>query len=134
MLKDKMKALIAKSEEGDNKKKVENLVAFLVILIVTLVAINLIWGGNKTSKKEETTDPNKKLAITNQISETSSEGEQEDLSAQLENILSNIEGVGRVKVLITYSETSQTVPMYNEETSQKDTEEKDTNRWNKKSA
>ena len=134
MLKDKMKALIAKSEEGDNKKKVENLVAFLVILIVTLVAINLIWGGNKTSQKEETTDPNKKLAITNQISETSSEGEQEDLSAQLENILSNIEGVGRVKVLITYSETSQTVPMYNEETSQKDTEEKDTNRWNKKSA
>ena len=134
MLKDKMKALIAKSEEGDNKKKVENLVAFLVILIVTLVAINLIWGGNKTSKKEETTDPNKKLAITNQISETSSEGEQEDLSAQLENILSNIEGVGRVKVLITYSETSQTVPLYNEETSQKDTEEKDTNRWNKKSA
>lgn len=134
MLKDKMKALIAKSEEGDNKKKVENLVAFLVILIVTLVAINLIWGGNKTSKKEETTDPNKKLAITNQISETSSEGEQENLSVQLENILSNIEGVGRVKVLITYSETSQTVPMYNEETSQKDTEEKDTNRWNKKSA
>lgn len=134
MLKDKMKALIAKSEEGNNKKKVENLVAFLVILIVTLVAINLIWGGNKTSKKEETTDPNKKLAITNQISETSSEGEQENLSVQLENILSNIEGVGRVKVLITYSETSQTVPMYNEETSQKDTEEKDTNRWNKKSA
>lgn len=134
MLKDKMKALIAKSEEGDNKKKIENLVAFLVILIVTLVAINLIWGGNKTSKKEETTDPNKKLAITNQISETSSEGEQENLSVQLENILANIEGVGRVKVLITYSETSQTVPMYNEETSQKDTEEKDTSRGNKKSA
>lgn len=133
MIKDKIKALIAKGEDGNNKKKIENLVVFLIILIVTILAINLIWGGSKTSQKEETTDQNKKLATTNQISETIANQEQENLSIQLENILANIEGVGKVKVLITYSETSQTVPMYNEETSQKDTEEKDTSRWNKKS-
>ena len=133
MIKDKIKALIAKGEDGNNKKKIENLVVFLIILIVTILAINLIWGGSKTSQKEETTEQNKKLATTNQISETIANQEQENLSIQLENILANIEGVGKVKVLITYSETSQTVPMYNEETSQKDTEEKDTSRWNKKS-
>ena len=44
----------------------------------------------------------------------------------MENILHEIDGVGKVKVLITYSQTSQTIPLYNEDTSQKDTEEKDT--------
>ena len=34
--------------------------------------------------------------------------------------------MGKVKVLITYSQTNETIPMYNEDTSQKDTEEKDT--------
>lgn len=38
---------------------------------------------------------------------------------------SKINGVGNVKVLITYSQTSQTVPLYNEESSQKDTQEQD---------
>ena len=47
---------------------------------------------------------------------------------QLEEILGKIEGVGKVKVFITYAQTSQSVPMYNEDTSQKDTEEKDTSR------
>ena len=44
---------------------------------------------------------------------------------ELEGILSNISGVGKVKVMITYSETSKTMPVYNEESSQQDTEETD---------
>ena len=42
------------------------------------------------------------------------------------NILSKINGVGKVKVYITYSQTSQIIPMYNEDISQKDTQEADT--------
>ncbi|MCI9177480.1 MAG: hypothetical protein HFJ28_02635 [Clostridia bacterium] len=53
---------------------------------------------------------------------------QDELKVQLEEILEKIEGVGKVKVFITYAQTSQSVPMYNEDTSQKDTEEKDTSR------
>lgn len=125
MLKDKIKQLTSKVENGDNKKKIENLVIFLVILIVTLISINLIWGSS--SEKENTvSDHNKKLA-TEENEITSNVLETEDiLSAQLEDILKQIEGVGKVKVLITYSQTSQTIPMYNEDTTQKDTEEKDT--------
>ena len=39
--------------------------------------------------------------------------------------LSKIEGVGEVNVMITYSQTSQTVPLYNEDRTTKDTEETD---------
>ena len=43
-----------------------------------------------------------------------------------EDILETIEGVGKVKVLINYSETSTTVAMYNETKTESTTEEKDT--------
>ena len=133
MLKDKIKALVAKGEEGDNKKKMENLVVFLVILIVTIIIVNLIWGGGKETEKEPASDPNKKLATAENTEgsiTTDNLTTQDSLSMQLEEILQKIQGVGEVKVLITYSQTSQTVPMYNEDTTQKDTEEKDTSRWN----
>lgn len=131
MLKDKIKALVAKGEQTENKKKIENLAVFLVILVVTLIIINLIWnGGGEGSKQEPAVDPNKKLAEQiddqNATVSTASLTAQDTLALQLEEILGQIEGVGKVKVLITYSQTSQTVPMYNEDTSQKDTEETDT--------
>ena len=52
--------------------------------------------------------------------------EKTDLEERLEHILQKIDGVGSVDVLITYSETSQTIAMYNEDTKQTSTEETDT--------
>lgn len=136
MLKDKIKGIFNKTQDGDNKKKIENLVVFIIILIVTLIVINVIWKEEENDKKDTSNDPNKKLASTidtNTITNTNS-STQDSLSLQLEEILGKIDGVGSVKVLITYSQTNETIPMYNEDTSQKDTEEKDTSRWNKKSS
>lgn len=131
MLKDKIKLLMAKGEEGNNKRKIENLAVFLVILVVTLIVVNLIWGGDSKEEKEPASDPNKKLATVEENTvTTASLNAQDDLTKQLEEILEKIDGVGKVKVLVTYSQTSQTIPMYNEDTSQKDTEESDTSRWN----
>ena len=45
MFKDKLKKLIDKDEEsgeGNDKKKIENLVFFVVLLIITIVIINII--------------------------------------------------------------------------------------------
>ena len=39
MVKEKIKELVSRSDDGNNKKKIENLVFFLIILIVVLVAI-----------------------------------------------------------------------------------------------
>ena len=126
MLKDKIKQIIAKGEGVDNKKKIENLAVFLVILVITLVIINVIWNGDKNSgKEEEETNSNKKLA-TQTLETSNNSTTQNELSMQLEEILEKIDGVGKVKVLITYSQTNEIIPMYNEETSQKDTEENDT--------
>lgn len=120
MFKEKIKELVSKSDDGNNKKKIENLVFFLIILIVVLVAINLIWKDKKEDIKS--TDSNKRLATQEQ---NITEQKDDNLSNQLEDILQKINGVGKVKVLITYSQTSQTVPLYNEDSSQKDTQEQD---------
>ena len=51
---------------------------------------------------------------------------KDSLISNLEEILSKINGVGAVKVMITYSETSKIIPVYNEESTEESTEEKDT--------
>ena len=55
MLKDtmkKVKEMVVQKEEGNSKKKIENLLVFLVILVVTILAINWIWSGDKKKAKE----------------------------------------------------------------------------------
>lgn len=131
MLKDKIKVLLTKKEDEPDKKKLENLVVFVIILIITIIIINFIWNGDSEDNETntQTTDANKKLATQsyNQttVSNTELEESNNTIVDELEDILSNINGVGKVKVMITYSETSKTVPVYNEESSQQDTEETD---------
>ena len=50
-----------------------------------------------------------------------------NLEQSLEDILSKMSGVGKVDVLITYSQTSEVVAMYNEKYTSSSTEETDTN-------
>lgn len=125
-MKEKIKALISKESEGNNKKKIENLVVFILIAIVTIIIINSIWSGkkeNNSSKSSEESDYGKQLA-KEETTQTSTNASTM-LEQNLENILVKIEGVGKVKVLISYSETSQVVPMYNENNKNSAIEEKD---------
>ena len=133
MFKDKLKSLI-KPEEGNknNKKKIENLVFFIIVLIITIVVINIIWNGDKKSIDEDienTSRKSKQLAKqdtnANNTIETSSESTNE-LEIKLEEILSKIQGVGEVNVFINYSESSEIIPMYNENTKTSNTQETDT--------
>lgn len=126
MITDKIKELISQKKEEPNKKKIENLVVFLIILIITIIVINVIWSGDKKSdNSESTSDKNKKLASDTQTVQTSNDETSDDLVVKLEDILSKINGVGNVRVMITYSKTSQTVPLYNQDSSEKNTEESD---------
>lgn len=118
---DKFKNMFSK-KEGNNKKKIENIVVFIIILIITIVAINYIWNGNS---KEEKTDITPQAENSNDVTQVSSEVKEDDIEARLSNILSNIQGVGNVKVLLTYSETSTYVPIYNENTKGSNTTETD---------
>lgn len=120
----KLKEMFSFKTEGNNKKKIENLVVFVIILIITIIIINTIW--NKDEKiAENTEDSDKVLARTESIKTVENNTYSNELEIRLENILQNIEGVGKVKVLLTYSESSTTVAMYNEDNTESDTEETD---------
>lgn len=116
MIKEKITALV-KKDNKPNKKKIENLVFALILLIITVIIINSIFSKDKNTIIEQD-------KITQ---ETISKKEKErDLEAELEKILIKIKGVEDVQVLITYSESERYVPIYNESSSQSTTSEKDT--------
>ena len=135
MIKEKLQKLkdiikIKQNEEGDSKKKIENLVFFIVILIITMIIINSILKTDKN--KGDTKDTEKVLAKTSDTTQESKNNTSSNLEQRLENILQKIEGVGKVNVLITYSESSKTLAMYNEDNQKNDTEETDTSGGNRK--
>ena len=118
------KELLKKSENGkDKKKQIENIIVFITILIITVLIINSMWSSNDKGSKDNNQDRSKVLAQTTSVSID----EQNDLETKLEDILGSIDGVGKVKVLIKYSESSTVVAMYNETTSESTTKENDKN-------
>lgn len=126
MFKNKLKQIVqGDSSEGNNKKKIENLVFFVILLIATIVMINYIWNGKKSSNKTLTNTAGKQLAMTEKDVVNDS-NDNESLEQRLEKILSQIQGVGDVNVFINYSESSETVAMYNENKKTSTTEETDT--------
>lgn len=131
MIKEKIKSLVKKKTSGDNKKTLENLIVFLVLLIITVVAINIIWGKENNNEKQSPVDDSYKVLAYNKNESNNSQDSEYNLEKKLENILSKISGVGKVQVLITYSETSSVVAMRNEKKNSSKTEESDTNRGNK---
>ena len=123
-----MKKIVGNSEEqGNNKRKIENLVFLVIILIITVVIINYVWSGEKSSNKNVTNSAGKQLATANnnQTLTSNQNSNSDSLEEKLEDILSKIEGVGSVKVFINYSESSETVAMYNENSKTSTTEETD---------
>lgn len=127
MIKEKLKKVKEKLKQKDgenNKKTIENLVVFAIILIITIVAINYIWSDD-SKKQTITNDSNKKLAMEESNKPNETNDNNENIEERLENILSNIKGVGKTQVLLTYSQTSQIIPIYDEDSSSSTTEEKD---------
>jgi len=111
-------------ENKGKKKKIENIIFLIIILIVTVIIINNVWSEDGKNSKEQN---DKVLAsvLENDESLASTNGYYA-LQSSLEDILETMQGVGKVKVLINYCETSTTVAMYNETKTESTTEEKDT--------
>ncbi len=104
------------------KHKIENLVVFLILLIIVVIAINYIMHGNKKTTKQDLNNID-----NNEIVQVSSNTKnEENIEIKLEKILSKISGVGNVKVMITYAESSTLLPVYNEDSKESNTTESDT--------
>lgn len=114
---EKLKKIFNKKE-----KRIENLFSFLIILVITLIVINKIIKDDETKKEDYKNEVGVELA--NQDGEY--DVKQNDLEKKLESILQKINGVGKVSVLLTYTESSKLVPIYNINSSTSITEEKDT--------
>lgn len=100
------------------------MVFLIIILIVTIIIINAIWKKDENSNNttKDTNSLSGKILADNSKNEVSN---QTELETKLENILSTIKNVGKVNVLINYSESSSLVPLYNESTTTSSTEEGD---------
>ena len=119
---EKIKGLILKDDEGNSKKKIENLVVFVILLIITLIVINYVWNDGK---KNNTNNIKKESSYKQLATNVNSVSTKTDLEQKLEDSLSKIDGVGNVRVLITYSQSSEVVAMYNETLKSSSTEEED---------
>ena len=105
----------------NKEKRIENLVSFLIILIITLIIINKVIDDSEEINDDYTNQYGVELAEK----EIDIQNKEENLEEKLEKILSEISGVGDVSVLLTYSETSSVIPVYNINSSSSVVKEKD---------
>lgn len=106
---------------GKKEKRIENLVSFLIILIVTLIIMNKILENKEKVNSDFKNEIGVELA-----EEPAKEIINTDLEKRLENILSKISGVGDVSVLLTYKDSGSLIPVYNINSSISTIEEQDT--------
>ena len=83
------------------KRKTENLIVLLVLLVVLLFAANYILNDDK--------DKAKAVSNANYMSDNVSSS---DIESKLASILEEIEGLSNVSVMISYSNTSKVIPIY----------------------
>ena len=91
----------------DNKKQGENLVKLIIVCMIILIAGGRsFWGYKKKQPETEDTKPEKSEAFGfNDGLE-----EKTELEVKVEKILSQINGAGEVKVMITYESGTEIVP------------------------
>ncbi|AUG57667.1 MAG TPA: stage III sporulation protein AG [Ruminiclostridium sp.] len=91
----------------DNKKLGENLVIMIIVGMIIIIAGGSLFGGDKKKQPEtEDTKPEKSEAFGfNDGLE-----EKTELEVKVEKILSQINGAGEVKVMITYESGTEIVP------------------------
>lgn len=106
-----------------NKKTLENLVVFVIILIITIIFINYIWNGDK--EKNQNNNESISVLKNNDLKIEQVDVSNNSLEFEIENMLKKLDGVEDASVLITYEETNRIVPMYNEDTQESKTEEED---------
>ena len=127
MLKEKVNSIrnaLVKVEKGNSKKSIENLIMIAIFLVITLIAVNYVL---KDDKKNNTQNISNTLDNNIEHVEYSSNTDYDNnLEVRLSEILSHINGVGEVRVLITYAESNKINPVYNEDQQTSTTEETDT--------
>lgn len=104
-------------EKFMNKKSVENLIVFLVLIIITIIALNSMYKD----EKEIAPTSSEKIVNVDNNNEYKTEFE-----VRMENVLSKINGAGDVDVMVSYESDVKKVPMMDTKNIKTVTSEKDT--------
>ncbi|MDP4092058.1 MAG: stage III sporulation protein AG [Bacillota bacterium] len=122
---DKLKEFFQNLVNGKNKKKIiENSIIAIIIGIIIIIAGSSLFGGG--SKKQAATLTDAKNTVTETPTAATVSDEKQYLEKELESILSQIAGAGKVSVMITYDSGKESVPAVDVKKSDNDTQEKDT--------
>ena len=107
------------AKEKKGKRRIENLVIILIVGIIIIIVASSFTSDGKN--KKNTQEPKGEIAlITNEPDDKIKKLEQ-----RLESILSEIEGAGTVKVMVTGITDGEVVHAYNQIEENNVTEEKD---------
>jgi len=117
----------------DKKKIIENSIIVIIIGIIFLVAgstilknkENTFLNGNKQNNFNE--EPKVGIEENDDILLVSKSGVAYSIENKMEEILTQIKGVGKVSVMVTYESGSEIVPAYDKHQSKNDTQEEDDN-------
>ncbi len=110
--------------EGQERKKlIENTVIVAIIGVIVIIAGSALFGGNK-SGTSVTAQERQKTENTSEVLRR--DGSSADAKEEkLKSILSQMQGVGKVDVMITYDSSEENIPAFDTRKSQSSTLEKD---------
>lgn len=128
---DKLKKLLEyfkkllKNEKSN--KMGENLIILIIIGVIIIIAGSTLFGEGEKSKKDIAGKKveNKLDEKTEEVSVIGVNDEKTDLEKDIENILSKINGAGKVEVMVTYLSGREIVPYSDVKKSDEMTDEKD---------
>ena len=109
-------------KKSGNKRKIENIAFLIIILVITLILMKYIWKDNTGDLKMK--EENNMYIESSEIT-SNNDAQKYELEEKMEKILSTIKGVGDVNVFINYSESSSSIPLYDESTTTSTTTEGD---------
>ena len=105
----------------DRKKLIENAAIAVIIGVIVIIAGSTVFRSSKTDIPQKSQQKSSNADDASQS--TLSVGD--DLEMKLQSVLSQIQGVGKTDVMITYKTTRENVPAYDINKNQSSTEEKD---------
>jgi stage III sporulation protein AG len=121
-----LKEIINKYLKGGKNKNSSNLILLFLIGVVLVITAsffmssnsNNVIGDNLVGKKNEEKIQNTAVAVT---------AYEQDIKDQLKSILYQIDGVGRVEVMVTFESGEETVPAVNNNDASSTTQDNNTN-------
>lgn len=124
---DQFKKLVEKIKsmtESKNKKKlIENSVIAIIIGIILIITAGTFFGGGGRKGTEEKQQQSKGTEL---VSKQLIQEDSSSIQKEMEAILSQVAGAGKVDVMITYETGKESVPATNVKRNDNSTQEKDT--------